>query len=371
MAPGEVSDIAAAALERALDARYYTDPEIFALERERIFFGTWQYAGHVSQVQNPGDYFTFGICEQNLFTIRGNDGALRSFYNVCQHRAHELLRDAGNKRLLVCPYHAWTYDLDGRLRKAPNDKKVAGFDRGEICLTEVRTEVFCGFIFVNLDRDAAPMAVCFPEAESQLRSYVPDIDRLKPVAWLPVEEDCNWKVTVENYSECYHCRINHPTFARGVVDPTSYNVTPQGHCLRHTTRAANLDRLTYEIDPQANDHATDYSSWFLWPAFSFQVYPGNVLNTYLWRPVEVGKTLVYRGWYSLEGAPSETVDKLAQQDLDTTVAEDLRLVNSVQRGLKSRGYRPGPLVIDPDQGVDSEHSIQAIKSWVLDALASR
>ncbi|MDH3473470.1 MAG: aromatic ring-hydroxylating dioxygenase subunit alpha [Rhodospirillales bacterium] len=371
MATGEVSDIAATAPERALDARYYTDPEIFALERERIFFRTWQYAGHVSRVESPGDYFTFGICEQNLFTIRGKDGALRSFYNVCQHRAHELLQGAGNKRLLVCPYHAWTYDLDGRLRKAPNDKKVAGFDRGAICLTEVRTEVFCGFVFVNLDRDAAPMAACFPEAESQLRGYVPDIDRLKPVAWMPVEEDCNWKVTVENYSECYHCKINHPTFARGVIDPASYNVAPQGHCLRHTTRAANLDRLTYEIDPRANEHATDYSSWFFWPGFSFQVYPGNVLNTYLWRPLEVGKTLVYRGWYGPDGAPSQTVDKLARQDLDTTVAEDLRLVNSVQRGLASRGYRPGPLVIDPDQGVDSEHSIQAIKGWVLEALAGR
>jgi phenylpropionate dioxygenase-like ring-hydroxylating dioxygenase large terminal subunit len=201
-----------------------------------------------------------------------------------------------------------------------------------------------------------------------LRDYVPQIESLKPIAWVPVEEHCNWKVTVENYSECYHCRINHPTFANGVVDADSYNIMPQGHCLRHTTRAANLDKLTYEIDPDANAHAADYSSWFLWPAFSFQVYPGNLLNTYLWRPASVTETMAYRGWYSVDGAPSETVDRLAEQDRNTTVAEDVKLVNSVQRGLTSRGYRPAPLVIDPDFGVNSEHSIRALHEWVLEAL---
>lgn len=185
---------------------------------------------------------------------------------------------------------------------------------------------------------------------------------------MPVEEECNWKVTVENYNECYHCRINHPTFANGVIDPDSYNVMPQGYCLRHTTRTAPLEKLTYEIDPTANEHATHYSSWFLWPAFSFQVYPGNLLNTYLWRPASVAGTRAYRGWYGIDGEPSETITKLAEQDRDTTVAEDVALVNSVQRGLNSLGYRPGPLVIDPDFGVNSEHSIRALHEWVLEAL---
>ncbi len=154
-----------------------------------------------------------------------------------------------------------------------------------------------------------------------------------------------------------------------MIDPNSYNVMSQGHCLRHTTRSANLDRMTYDIDPDANEHATDYSSWFLWPAFSFQVYPGNVLNTYLWRPVGVAETLVYRGWYSVDGEPSEVAEKLAAQDRDTTVAEDVRLVNSVQRGLNSLGYRPGPLVIDPEFGVNSEHSIRSLHDWVREALS--
>ena len=113
------------------------------------------------------------------------------------------------------------------------------------------------------------MAEWFPCVEEQLRSFVPHIGALKPIAWNAVEEHCNWKVSVENYSECYHCRINHPTLTSGVIDPDSYNIMPQGHCLRHTTRTAPLENMTYAIDENANPHATEFSSWFLWPTFSF------------------------------------------------------------------------------------------------------
>ncbi len=354
---------------RALEGRYYTDPEIFARERERIFFRSWQFACHASQLARPGDYVTLRLLDQGLFLMRGADGEIRAFYNVCQHRAHELLQGEGNARTIVCPYHAWSYEIDGRLKRARNSQKVEGFDRSAICLTQVRVEELCGFLFVNLDDDAAPMAESFPGVEEGLRRYVPQIDALQPIEWLPVEERCNWKVTIENYSECYHCRFVHPTFASGVIDPESYNVTLGGYCLRHTTGAAGKDAMTYRVDAADGDVPGDYSSWFLWPAFSFQVYPGGVLNTYHWRPLNVETTLVVRGWYAPGGVRDETILKLAAQDRDTTLAEDVRLVESVQRGLNSRGYRAGPLVLDPDEGVDSEHSIRALKTWVLEALA--
>jgi len=146
---------------------------------------------------------------------------------------------------------------------------------------------------------------------------------------------------------------------------------PQGHRLRHTTECANLERMTYPIDPDSSEHAGDYSSWFLWPGMSFQVYPGNVLNTYFWQPLDVRNVAVYRGWYTIDGKPSSVViDALAQQDLDTAVAEDIRLVESVQRGLASKGYNPGPLIIDPRHGVNSEHSVKALNDWLLTALAA-
>ncbi len=349
---------------RSLDARYYIDPDVFRRENAGVLARTWQFAGHVSALGDPGDWFTFDIAGQGLFAVHGRDGKIRAFYNVCQHRAHELVRGAGNSKVFVCPYHAWTYELDGRFRGGPNTASVPGFDRRKICLSEIRIENFCGFLFANLDPDAAPMDDWFPGARDELRDYVPQIDRLEPLEWVGVSERCNWKVAVENYSECYHCKRNHPTFASGVIKPQTYDIQPQGYCLRHTTECQNLDRMSYPVDLDSNPKAGSYSSWFLWPMFSFQVYPGNVLNTYHWRPRAVDRVDVVRGWYSIDGAESDVVRQLARQDRNTTVEEDIGLVESVQRGLSSRGYRPGPLVVDPAGGVNSEHSILALQSWM-------
>ena len=145
------------ATPHALPASYYTDPSIFEQERTTLLSRTWQFAGHAAEVKRPGDYFTFEIAGESLFAIHGRDGVIRAFYNVCQHRAHQMVSGSGRKRLLVCPYHAWSYDLTGKLKSAPNMEAVDGLDRSAICLTEVRTENFNGFIFVNLDDDALPM----------------------------------------------------------------------------------------------------------------------------------------------------------------------------------------------------------------------
>ena len=112
-----------------LEARYYTDPEIFLREQSDILGKTWQFAGHLSELETPGDYFTFEVAGHSLFCIRGRDDAVRAFYNVCQHRAHELVSGSGNRRFLACPYHAWTYELDGRMKAGPNTKSVPGFRR--------------------------------------------------------------------------------------------------------------------------------------------------------------------------------------------------------------------------------------------------
>ncbi|MEM1233963.1 MAG: aromatic ring-hydroxylating dioxygenase subunit alpha [Pseudomonadota bacterium] len=352
---------------RSLEARYYTDPAIFALEQDGLFARTWQFACHASALPQAGDYLAFELAGEGLFAIRGKDGAIRTFYNVCQHRAHRLVEGAGNTRIVTCPYHAWTYTFDGKLRNGPNIKAVEGFEKSDICLTEVRTEVFLGFVFVNLDPDAAPMDDWFPNARAELEGWVPQHGDLAPLEWVEIPETCNWKVSVENYSECYHCAINHPTFSTGVVRPETYDIQPQGYCLRHTTECQNLDAMTYDIQSGFANH-DQYSSWFLWPTFSFQVYPGNVLNTYHWRAHDADHVTVWRGWYTPGGAESETVRKLALQDRQTTVEEDITLVESVQKGLKSRGYRPGPLVIDPGCGVMSEHSVMHLQRWMREAV---
>jgi phenylpropionate dioxygenase-like ring-hydroxylating dioxygenase large terminal subunit len=352
---------------RSLDARYYTDPAVFEVEKNGVLARTWQFACHASQVARTGEYVTFEMAGDSLFSIRDRDGTIRTYYNVCQHRAHQLVTGEGRTRLIVCPYHSWTYDLNGRFKAGPNTGAVAGFDKSEICLTEVRTEEFLGFVFVNLDPEAAPMDDWFPGTRAELEEWVPHHGMLQPLEWVAVNERCNWKVSVENYSECYHCRLNHPTFATGVVKPETYDIQPQGHCLRHTTECQNLDQMTYDID-SGMAHSHEYSSWFLWPMFSFQVYPGNVLNTYHWRATSADEVVVWRGWYTAEGVDSEAVRRLAAQDRATTVEEDISLVESVQRGLRSRGYKPGPLVLDPNSGVNSEHSIGALQQWMREGV---
>ena len=353
------------ALVHSLEPRYYTDPDIFDREVSELLSRTWQFAGHANEIPNPGDYFTFQVAGENLFCIRGQDNIIRTFYNVCQHRAHELVSDRGHARVVVCPYHAWSYELTGQLRTGPNLNSVPGFDRSKICLTGVLTEDYLGFIFVNLDSTAAPMEEWYPGVKNELLRYFPQIDQIQPHRWIKIEEKCNWKVSVENYCECYHCAKNHPTFANGVVKTDSYDIQPlgEGYVLRQITEGQNLDAMTYPIDLGSNPHAGEYRSWFLWPTFSFQCYPGNILNTYHWRVDNHQTCDVWRGWFTYGDAGRDIVEQLAIQDRETTVEEDIGLVESVQRGLASRGYVPGPLVIDPAGGINSEHSMAMLHRW--------
>jgi len=352
--------------QRAMDPIHYLDTAIFEAEQSLVLGRTWQFACHGSDVENPGDFVAFEIAGEPLFAVRGQDGEIRTFCNVCMHRGHELVEGKGTKRQIVCPYHAWSYQLDGTLRQAPHAAGRPGFDAGEICLTEVRTENFAGFIFVNLDDGADPMDDIYPGARDSIIEFLPSIERMRPIQRREFTAESNWKVAVENYNECYHCKTAHPSFSKGVVLPDSYNIKPEGYCLRH--RADSSPTQYYEIDLEASPHAAEYSSFYLWPLFSFQIYPGPILNTFCWRPAAVDRTPFFRDWYTLDGVESRVVLDVAAEDAKTTVAEDLDLVRSVQRGLGSRGYRPGPLILDETMGLNSEHTIAAIKSWYEEAM---
>src|SRR5207237_8989038 len=135
----------------ALPARVYTSPVIFAAEREAIFVRGWHMAGHISDLPEAGSYITAAVHDQKVFICRGKDGELRGFYNVCAHRAHELLTGAGQVKVITCPYHAWSYHLTGALRSARGTESQEGFDAGEICLTRVRVETLGPIVFFNLD----------------------------------------------------------------------------------------------------------------------------------------------------------------------------------------------------------------------------
>ncbi|MCR9254609.1 MAG: aromatic ring-hydroxylating dioxygenase subunit alpha [Alphaproteobacteria bacterium] len=350
---------------KGLPGHFYYDSEIFGQTRDRIFFKTWQFACHQSLIPEPGDYYAFSILDQDLFVVRQKDRSIRCFYNVCQHRGHQLVESTGRARVITCPYHAWAYGLDGKLRGAVGVTEQTGIKKSEICLTSVRVEDLCGFLFVNLDNAAPSLQETFPGVEDEIRTLAPDIDERVFADQSSADEYCNWLVAVENYNECYHCPGAHPTFASGVIDPKSYSITPfsaQVKCLRHSAKAQTGRTAWYDTS------GSDYGSFFLWPGFSLQIYPSGLVNTYHWRPDGPTDTRVYRTWFSHDGVVDDSLQKVIDLDRDTTVAEDLVLVKKVQRGVASRGYVPGPLVIDPENGINSELSIYMLHRWLREAL---
>lgn len=350
-----------------LPARYFTDPEIFARARENIFYRTWQYACHAGEVAQPGDFVAFTLFDQDLFIMRGADGALGAFYNVCRHRGHKLLEGRGNRKAVVCPYHAWRYDLSGQLRAAPHSDKVANFDRGSIQLSRVSLEEFLGFVFVNFDAGAKPMRECYPNVREAMRALCPHIENVTLAHQCAVSEECNWLIAVENYNECYHCKTAHPSFADGVIDPESYSIAPfgGGRCLRHSARASRGKKTWY---PMAD---AEYGSFYLWPAAAIQVYPGGIVNAYCWRPLGIGETEAHRLWFSRDGAVSGELQQLIELDRANTLAEDVRLVKNVQRGVRSRGFVPGPLMLNPGGGIDNEAPVATLHQWLRAAVDPR
>ena len=350
---------------RTLAPKNYTDDSVFGRVCDNIFFNTWQFACHQSQIPSTGDYHAFSIAGQDLFVIRNTSNEIRCFFNVCQHRGHNLVEGQGHANLLVCPYHSWSYDTSGRLRAAPGTKKVPGFDASKICLNAVSVDTLCGFVFVNLNPESPSLSQCFPGVESRIRAHCPEIDKRVFAHEFNVTEECNWLVAVENYNECYHCKGVHATFSSGVVDPDSYNISvlDDAYCLHHKAKAQEGNDAWYDTS------GSDYASFFLWPAFSLQIYPASVVNTYHWQPLSTVKTQIHRQFFSETGAIDSDLRNVIDLDRDTTFAEDLDLVKRVQRGMSSRGYKGGPLVLNPDEGVASEHSVAALHRWFQAALA--
>lgn len=339
-----------------LPAHAYWDPDVFAAERERVFFRSWQYAGHVEDVPEPGSYFACNVLDQDLFVIRGDDNRLRAFYNVCQHRAHELVSGQGRvKRLITCPYHAWSYQLDGSLHMARGSDRVPDFDRTRICLQEVRLDVFCNFIFVNLDPEARPIAELAGNLEAEIRGEVPSLDRLTRVATAEWTLQANWKVIVDNFLECYHCQVAHPAFAR-LVDLSSYRSTVHDIHSVHRSLSGSGDNPAYCFASDAESQVSAF--WWIWPTMTFNVVPGpaNLAVFYL-KPTGPETTVEIVEYFFADRELDESEQGRIDYANNVLQEEDNRLCESVQRGLKSRGYSRGRLMVNPERDELSEHAV--------------
>src|ERR1041384_290921 len=194
---------------RTLSQRYFVSPEIFAAELHKIFAANCVLVGHQSQLAEPGDYFLAEVDGESLIVTKDQRSTIRAFYNVCRHRGTRLCEEeSGHAAAIQCPYHAWTYGLDGRLVGAPHMDEVRGFDREEYSLYPVEIGVWEGFIFVNLSNDATTLEEWFTPLARKFSDW--NLSQLRSAKRIEYDVKANWKLMFENYAECYHCPGVHP-----------------------------------------------------------------------------------------------------------------------------------------------------------------
>ena len=348
----------------SIAADCYLAPKYLEVEREQIFRRSWQYLCHEAKLREPGSFLVAGVQGRSIVAVRDEDGALRAFYNVCKHRGHELLKGGGMTRAITCPYHAWTYGLDGRLRRARRCELIENFDPGAISLTPVRVEVFCHLVFVNLDPEAPPLAGQAGDLAREVTGYAPDLGDLVFAHRLTYTVRANWKAVVDNFLECYHCPIAHRDFVT-LVEMDTYKVTTHGIWSSHMARAGRRQNRAYGV---AEASVTDHAVWYLWPNTTLMRYPGRG-NFMVWRFIPAGPEETYEEFdFFFESAPPTEEEVEAIRFIDEVLQpEDIGLVESVQRGMRTPAFERGRYLVDPQESGLSEHAVHHFHGLVLDA----
>ncbi len=350
----------------SLRAEAYTDPRWHQVDLQEIISRTWQWACHAEKLRQPGSFVTVEIAGKPIAIVRDREGRLRAFYNVCKHRAHRLLGGEGNTAKIICPYHAWTYGLDGRLMRAPHTEHLQHFDPDAISLEAVLVEEFCGFVFVNLDTRSDSLSALSGNLESEIRHWAPDIDGLTFGRRLTYEIKSNWKNVIDNFLECYHCPVSHKDFCT-LVDMSTYKVTTHGIYSSHMADAGRQANRAYDT---SNAKVRTHAVWWLWPTTCLMRYPGRrsmiVLNVI---PVAPDRTFETYDFF-LETPDPDDTEKAAIEYLDKVLqAEDIALVESVQRGMNTPAFQQGRIVYDPSGSGKSEHALHHFHGLVLKAYA--
>jgi phenylpropionate dioxygenase-like ring-hydroxylating dioxygenase large terminal subunit len=359
-----VAPVPAADLDRALrpfgestmlPAAAYTAPEVLDWERRHLFAGTWTCLGRAEDLFHDGSTQRAVLVGDVSVLLTRHRGSIAAFANTCRHRAHELLPEGetADKKTIVCPYHAWTFRLDGDLHAAPGFRGVAGFDPEEYGLVKLPAASWHGWVFVNATGDAAPFDVHLGAMAGLVAPYAPE--RLRLVARHRYQVAANWKVIVENYHECYHCPLIHPELCQ-VSPPTSgdnYNLPGAwvggDMALREDAETMSLSgRSGGEFLPGVDRRSVRYLGLF--PNALFSLHPDYVM-THLLRPVSPDATSVECSWYMPPGVSDPSY---AVEFWDRTNRQDWAACESVQRGLASPHFRPGPFAPNED----------AVHQWV-------
>lgn len=332
-----------------LPPQCYTDEEFFEFEKEALFSHEWLCVGREDWVKNPGDYFTTTHIGEPLIISRTRDGELKALSAVCQHRAMLVAEGRGNARAFVCPYHHWTYGLDGRLVGAPAMGKTCGFDRNDVGLPELKTEVWEGFVFVNFDSDALPLAPRLETVSAALANYdLPNAEGAVPDE--PQSYPWNWKVMMENNNDGYHANRLHKGPLHDFIpsELASFPETPEGSAgyLRfngtlHPDAAFNpLQRAVLPIFPKLTAEERHRAMFANIPPTLSLVITTDMVIYLILHAESAGQHSMTIGWLVAPGAMSEP---LFQERLDMNMRtameiteQDLHVDKLVQIGLKSR-----------------------------------
>ncbi len=337
----------------ALVPQFYTDPAVLEAEQQLIFERTWQLAGHISALPTTGSYVTARAGNQPVLIVRDDHHRLRAYRNVCRHRASRLLSGSGQcKGAIRCRYHGWTYRFDGSLIGVPEGLQFGErLDKSTLGLMPVRVEECCGLVFVNLDQDATALAELVGDLPKRLERY--QIPSLRTFGGGDGHQPANWKIVAENYIEGYHIPIAHPGLMR-MLDYKHYDVEVNEHYvwfdapLRSKPSSNRLERLYAQfVEPMPGLGEEDQRMWryaFIYPNTAIDLYPDQV-NT--WQLMPDGTAQTYDVWGAYRPASASPRTRAIQWlngHLNTLVLkEDIDLVDNVQQGLQTRGYRCGPL----------------------------
>jgi Rieske 2Fe-2S family protein len=335
---------------KTLPARYYTDPVLYREELERFYFRNWICAGRADAIPHAGDYFLREIGVESIIVVRDNDRRVRAFFNVCRHRGTRLCTEAeGDFRgRIQCPYHGWTYGLDGRLLGAPHMEET-GFAREEYPLHEIAASLWDGHVFLHLGRDPQPLARQLGELPEKFAAW--RMEELRLHRRIVYDVQANWKLVILNYNECLHCPLVHPALNRLTDYLGADNEPPQPGYIGGVMGFRRGAETMTQDGIRRRDYLPGLSAaqrgmvcyYAVYPNLLLSLHPDYMMIHTLW-PKAVDHTQIVCEWYF---HPQEMAKPDFQADdaiefWDLTNRQDWRVVELSQAGIRSRAYTPGP-----------------------------
>jgi Rieske 2Fe-2S family protein len=334
---------------KTLPGRYYTDAELFPDEFERFFFRMWVCAGRTEQVANPGDYFVREMGDESIIVTRNESGIVNAFYNVCRHRGTRICptREGKFAGRIQCPYHGWTYGLDGKLIGAPH--MAEGFRREDYPLNLVYCDAWDGHVFINLSEKPQPLSEQLDSLPHKFANW--GMQELRLHKRIEYEVKANWKLILLNYNECLHCPVLHPVLNRlsnylsGDNAPPNRNFIGGSMGFKDGVETMSMDgKLRRSYLPgltEGQHHQVQY--YAVYPNLLLSLHPDYMMTHTLW-PRAVDRTEIICEWHfhPAELAKADFRADDAVEFWDLTNREDWRISELSQAGIKSRAYKPGP-----------------------------